>query len=265
MSSAPRAVLITTFIWIIAWTAALLIVLALPRLARRDIHFVKILKNQWKPSLSITVLYLASMLLGGRSIFNPYALAVFSQAMFGLAIAGGIPNFKALRISQALVERQHIARDVFASLLVTLGMVVPAVLVGTIGLSIGRSIFGEIAQTNQAQASFTGNLASAFFLFLAGSGIAEETPYRLFLVSALWRWTRRPGLAILISALVFGLYHLTPLDGLYQTFWLFPISQVLASTLIGIIWGYLYRWRGYESAVLAHTLSNWLPILIFAR
>ena len=265
MSSTPRAVLITTFIWIIAWVAALLIVLALPRLARRDIRFVAILKSQWKPALSITVLYLASMLLGGRSIFNPYALAVFSQSMFGLAIADGITDFKALRISQALAQNQRIASDVFTSLLVTLGMVVPAILAGTIGLSIGKSIFGEIAQTSQAQASFTGNLGSAFFLFLAGSGIAEETPYRLFLVSALWRWTRRPGLAILVSALVFGLYHLTPLDGLYQTFWLFPISQVLASTLIGIIWGYLYRWRGYESAVLAHTLSNWLPILIFAR
>lgn len=265
MTETPRVVVIATLAWVAAWLIALLLALALPNIFKRRLPFVEVLKKQWKASLLIAGLYLASTLLGGRSLLNPYALAVFSQAMFGLAIACGIPDFKALRIGQDLVQRQRIVSDVFVSLLLTLGIVVPAILVGTIGLSIGRSIFGEIAQTSQAQASFTGDLASGFFLFLAGSGIAEETPYRLFLLSALWRWTRRPGLAILLSALIFGLYHLTPLDGMYQTFWLFPVSQVLASTLIGIIWGYLFRWRGYESAVLAHTLSNWLPILIFAR
>jgi membrane protease YdiL (CAAX protease family) len=265
MTGTPRIVIITTLIWIAAWVASLLVVLALPHLTRRHIQFVEDLKAQWKPSLWVAGIYLGSTVLGGRSVLNPYVLAVFCQAMFGLAIAQRIPGYQALRMSQALVHKRQIGRDFFGSLLVTLAVVVPAILVGTIGLSIGRSIFGEISRTAEAQAPFTGNLASAFFLFLAGSGIAEETPYRLFLVSALWRWTQRPGLAIIASALVFGLYHLTPLDGQYQTFWLFPISQVLASSLIGIIWGTLYRWRGYEAAVLAHTLSNWLPILIFAR
>jgi membrane protease YdiL (CAAX protease family) len=265
VTETPRIVIITTLIWIAAWVAALLVVIALPRLTRRRIAFVEELKAQWKPSLGIAGVYLGSTLLGGRGILNPYVLAVFCQAMFGLTIASGIPGCQALRMSQALIHKRQIWRDLFGSLLVTLLVVVPAILVGTIGLSIGKSIFGEVNQTAQAQAPFTGNPAATFFLFLAGSGIAEETPYRLFLVTALWRLTRRPGLAIVASALIFGLYHLTPLDGQYQTFWLFPISQVLASSLIGVIWGYLYRWRGYEAAVLAHTLSNWLPILIFAR
>jgi membrane protease YdiL (CAAX protease family) len=264
MAETPRVVIIANLVWVMAWTAALLLSLALPRLLRRSIPFVVVLKVQWKTSLCIAGVYLGSTLLGGRGILNPYVLAVFCQAMFGLAIAQGIPDFQALRMSQALIHRDYIGRDFFASLLVVAVIILPAILVGTIGLSIGRSIFGEVSRTIQAQAPFTGNLGSAFFLFLAGSGIAEETPYRLFLVSLIWRWSRRPGLAITVSALIFGMYHLTPLDGQYQTFWLFPISQVLASTLIGIIWGYLYRWRGYESAVLAHTLSNWLPILIFA-
>lgn len=261
----PRTVIITTLIWIAVWVAASLVVLALPRLTRRRIAFTEDLKAQWKPSMVIAGAYLGSTVLGGRGILNPYVLAIFCQAMFGLAIAKGIPDCQALRMSQALIHNRGIGRDFFGSLLMVFLVVVPAILVGTIGLSIGRSIFGEINRTAQAQAPYTGNLAATFFLFLAGSGIAEETPYRLLLVSALWRWTRRPGLAILVSALIFGLYHLTPLDSQYQTFWLFPVSQVLASSLIGIIWGSLYRWRGYETTVLAHTLSNWLPILIFAR
>jgi membrane protease YdiL (CAAX protease family) len=93
--------------------------------------------------------------------------------------------------------------------------------------------------------------------------MAEETPYRLLFLSLIWMLTKRRGLAIFGSALLFGAYHLTPLDGMYQTFLQFPVSQFLASTLIGIVWGYLFVRRGYETTVLAHTLSDWLPMLIF--
>jgi membrane protease YdiL (CAAX protease family) len=51
---------------------------------------------------------------------------------------------------------------------------------------------------------------------------------------------------------------------MYRTFLQFPASQFLASVLIGIVWGYVYVKRGYETAVLAHTFSDWLPFLIFA-
>jgi membrane protease YdiL (CAAX protease family) len=50
---------------------------------------------------------------------------------------------------------------------------------------------------------------------------------------------------------------------MYQVFLQYPISQFLASTLIGMIWGVLYVRRGYETAVLSHTLSDWLPLVIF--
>jgi len=71
-------------------------------------------------------------------------------------------------------------------------------------------------------------------------------------------------LAIAASAVLFGAYHLTPLDGMYRTFWQFPVSQFVASTLMGIVWGIVYVKRGYETAVLAHTLSNWIPFMLFS-
>mgnify|MGYP001573717490 CR=1 FL=1 len=30
-----------------------------------------------------------------------------------------------------------------------------------------------------------------------------------------------------------------------------------------MVWAYVYVKRGYETAVLAHTLSNWLPVAVF--
>jgi hypothetical protein len=134
MTETPQTVIITTLAWIALWTAALLLALALPSIFRRSVPFVEVLKKQWKASLCIAGVYLASTLLGGRGIFNPYVLAVFSQAMFGLAIAQGIPNFQALRMSKTLLQRRKIADDFFAGLLVAAVVVVPAIVVGTRGI-----------------------------------------------------------------------------------------------------------------------------------
>ncbi len=101
-----------------------------------------------------------------------------------------------------------------------------------------------------------------FFYFLAGAGIAEETVYRLVIVSLVWGLSGRRWLAIGVSGLLFGAYHLTPLSGMYLTFWQYPLTQFFSSALIGMVWAYLYIRRGYETAVLAHTLSDWLPIAV---
>jgi hypothetical protein len=50
---------------------------------------------------------------------------------------------------------------------------------------------------------------------------------------------------------------------MYRTFWHFPISQFIASTLIGLIYGFLFTKRGYETALLGHTLSDWIPLMFF--
>jgi hypothetical protein len=51
---------------------------------------------------------------------------------------------------------------------------------------------------------------------------------------------------------------------MYRIFWQFPVSQFLASTLIGAVWGYAFVRRGYETAVLGHTLSDWIPFMLFS-
>lgn len=64
----------------------------------------------------------------------------------------------------------------------------------------------------------------AFFQLLAGAGMFEETLFRLVILTFVWWVTGRKWLAILLSALAFGAYHLSPLDSFYLTFWHYPMS-----------------------------------------
>jgi membrane protease YdiL (CAAX protease family) len=100
-------------------------------------------------------------------------------------------------------------------------------------------------------------------VLLSGSGIAEETPFRLVLLSTIWKVAKRKWPAIVLSALVLGAYHLTPLSGMYRVFRKYPVSQFSALMLIGLVWGYLFTKRCYETSVLGHAFSNWLPLMVF--
>jgi membrane protease YdiL (CAAX protease family) len=181
-----------------------------------------------------------------------------------LGIAGSIEGWQPLPVSNAFVQRKQIVREVVVMVVLAVTAAVAAVLIGSVGLNIGQQLFGENNFTNQAANSLSPNKWQAFFLFLSGSGIGEETPFRLVVLSLIWKVTKRKWLAIVLSALIFGAYHLTPFDSMYRMFWQFPISQFTAGTLIGLVWGYLFTRRGYETTVLGHTLSNWLPLMLFA-
>jgi membrane protease YdiL (CAAX protease family) len=82
-------------------------------------------------------------------------------------------------------------------------------------------------------------------------------------VSLVCRWTNQPWLAIAISGVLFRAYHLIPLSGMYLTFWQYPLTQFFNSVFIGMVWASIYIKRGYETAVLAHTFSDWLPAAVF--
>jgi membrane protease YdiL (CAAX protease family) len=244
------------------WSAGTGLVLAFGQRWPRLRGFRTCMLEQWKPALGISLLYLLATGLGGRSLVNPYALAVFCEAMVGLALARGISGFEPLPVVQTFFARKGRLKEIGLVLLYAFLGAVVGIILGSVGLSIAQSIFHETYQTSGLTQNFAPGFWQAFWLFLAGAGIAEETLYRLVLVSLFWRLTGRSGWAVILSALVFGIYHLTPLSGMYRTFWQFPISQFLASVLIGLVWGWLFVRRGYGTSVLAHTLSNWLPMAL---
>jgi len=267
MNQTPPEVITATLIFITFWLVTVLVILIAGRYYPGLGGFRDRMISKWKPALAIAGLYIISTGLGGRSILNPYVVAIFCQALVGLTLASSIERYEPLPVANALFRRQKAVKQVVLLLVISLVAVVPALLIGTIGLDIGKHIFGEANYTQQATSTITAPTANKwafFFLFLAGAGIAEEAIYRLVCLSLIWKLTNRKRLAILLSAVLFGIYHLTPLNGMYLTNWQFPISQFIASTLIGLVWGYLFVKRGFGTAVLGHTLSDWLPLMLFA-
>jgi membrane protease YdiL (CAAX protease family) len=266
METIPTAVTTAVLISIGVWLLIVLVILVGGSFhpAVRNCRSQMLLK--WKPALVITVIYLLSRGLGGVPILDLTAVAIFCQVMLGLAIAVNIEGFEPLTVANAFRHKQNISGQVILLLVISVLMAGLALIAGSLGLDVARWVFGE---TNFTQAAAS-NLSSAapnkwmfFFLFLSGSGIGEETPFRLVFLTLIWKVSGRKWLAIVLSALVFGVYHLTPLNSMYLIYWQFPISQVVAGTLIGLVWGYLFTRRGYETVVLGHTLTNLIPMMLF--
>lgn len=245
-----------------------LVLLAGRRWKRARIFCEKML-NQWKAALSIALIYLVAFLLGTG--FTPGmfltgvtgTIGMFCLSLIGLTLARSIGLFEPLPVTQSLKERQHLLSRLVWALGVALLAVPVAILLGSIGTGIGHVVFHETIPENLGSSLFPLSKWRVFFQLLAGAGMIEETLFRLVILSLVWWVTGRKWLAILLSAVAFGAYHLSPLDSFYLTFWHYPISQFLSSTFIGILWGWVYTWRGYETAVLSHTLSDWLPFALF--
>ena len=263
MRQTPPDIVAAALAYIAFWLIAVLAILGAGRRWPAAGRFRGQVLAQWKPALVIAAVYLLGAAIGGQKLLNPYAIAIFCQALIGLAIAGSLAGFKPLPVVDSIRRREGILREVALLLAIAVAVVAPVLLIGSIGIDIGRQVFGEGNYTQQAADTLPMNPWQAFFALLSGAGIAEETPYRLVLVSLLWKVSRRKWLAIILGALAFGAYHLTPLNGMYRIFWQFPVSQFSASVLIGLVWGYLYTRRGYETVVLGHTFSDWLPMLLF--
>jgi len=264
MKQTPPEVAIATLSFMAFWMITVFVILIAGQYHPAIRNFRNQMISKWKPALVMAVLFVVGIGLGGGGFLNPYAIAIFCQALIGLAIASNIEGFQPLPVTNAFVQRKQILLQIVLLVVISVAVVVPALLIGTIGLDIGRQIFGEADYTSEAANTLPPNKWLTFFSLLSGAGIAEETPYRLVLLSLIWKVTKRRWPAIILSALVFGAYHLTPLSGMYRIFWLFPVSQFIASTLIGLVWGYLFVKRGYETTVLGHTFSDWLPLMLFA-
>jgi membrane protease YdiL (CAAX protease family) len=230
----------------------------------------QVLLPHWRPALAIALLFAGALLLGqgvsangllGVAVMAP---AVWCQAIVGLALARSIPKFEPLPVARAVQTRNHVLRHVAVMLMVAFAVVLATVAASILGTNVAHSLLGEtVPQTNSAS-FFSGNKALTFFTLLAGAGIFEETLFRLVVLSLIWQLTRSRWVAIVLAAVAFGAYHLTPLDSFYLTFWQHPWTQFLSATFSGLVLGVVYTWKGYETAVLGHTLSDWLPLLLIA-
>jgi hypothetical protein len=283
MAGTPLEVAVTTVAFYGAWVVGVATVYALarreaavtlrPALAGMPVSYAGTapgrwtgwnhrLWEQWQPAAVLAGLYFTASLVLGR--LNPIAIGVFCQALVGLAVARSIPGFEALPIVRAIREHKHVVRAVL--LMIVLGAVanVAAKVLGGAGLGTG-AMFGEHDYTRQAASSFHVNAFQAFFALLGGGGVAEEVMFRLLGLTIVWKLTGKAWMGVIAGAILFAAYHFTPLDGLYRTFWQFPIGALASNVLVGGVWGILYVKRGLETAIAGHTLLDWFTFVAFVR
>jgi len=232
------------------------------RWSRRAAALRQKLRAGWKPALGIALVYLVAALYSGQDVLTAavMAAAVFCQALIGLALARDVRGFEPLPVTRAIRRWERPWRSTGWMIGISVLLVPVSLAIGFGGLQIGEHLFNEVRPNVESMEAFSGGAVQAFFMFLSGAGIAEEIVYRLVLLCLFWRLTRRAHVAVFLSALLMGAYHLTPLTSMQDEFLTYPVSQFLAAFFISVLWGYVFIRRGFETVVLTHTLTDWAPI-----
>jgi len=134
-----------------------------------------------------------------------------------------------------------------------------------ISSSIGERAFGEATlDVEGAASSFdVGHPLALLISLMIGAGLFEELLFRLGLLTLIWTLTRRFWVGLVVSALAFGLYHITPLSGM-NSYLATPFTAVMTSAAMGIYMGLVYRYRGFAAAVLVHGLGDWIVVMMYA-
>ncbi|MBX4262766.1 CPBP family intramembrane metalloprotease (plasmid) [Clostridium estertheticum] len=247
----------------IFWVLIVLAVLIISKKNKRAQLFKDKMISMWKYSLVIALVGYISAVIGSGHFSSLLAvwvpLFLFCRCIVGFALAKSIQGYEPLPVTKAFIEHDHQWRKLFIMFMVGLLTTVVVVLLDQFIPTFGEN------NTTSSMSMLHLNKGLLFFIFLYGAGIAEETVYRLIFLSLIWKLTTKRWLSIVLSALLFGIYHLTPLNSMYKVYWGFPIYQFVCATISGIVFGYIYTKRGYETAVIGHTFSDWLPVLIFMK
>jgi len=263
MEQIPSESVIASRALALFWALVSSVILVAGRWHPGALGFREKMLAQWKPALVIALLHLLGAGFGGYGFFQLSSIGYFCQAMIGLALARGISDFEPLPVSQAMINGEKRTEPLYAMLVFSLAVVLAALFVNGVLVSLLSKLFGEeISSSSGFGSFFPQNALQSLLLLLAGAGIAEETTYRLVFLSLFWRLTRRPGVAVILSALLFGAYHLSPLDAVYRQLWERPLTVFTLSAVMGLFMGYVYTRHGYETAVLGHTLGDWAGLLL---
>jgi hypothetical protein len=181
---------IAGLVFIAFWLLVVLGILIAGRRWPRARAFADKMLTQWKPALGIALFALVSYALTGRGLWNLYFVAIFCQCLVGLAIARDIPNYEPLAVTQSIVRRDHPVRSIGLMVIIALLLGLAGVALGAVGIGIIRQVFRETYSARQAVGEFPFTMVQAFFYFVWGAGVAEETTFRLVSLSLLWRITR---------------------------------------------------------------------------
>lgn len=215
----------------------------------------------YKTATLVTIVSYLCFLIGR---LEPFGLSdiyfisrIFIFSVIGFAIIKSINDFYPFNLSYDIFIHKRWKKIIS---LITYSLLI-AVIVFV--FSVVRSIFIPINNSDSIiEVLSQKNKFELYFTFLAGAGISEEIIFRVVLLSLIYKITNKKWFSILVSSLIFGIYHLTPFNSLYLIHLEAPLETFIYTSLAGIIYGYFYMKKGCETAVLGHTLANWLPVLI---
>lgn len=225
-------------------------------------EFTKTVFSHWKMASIITIIYFLSFNIGAglSAISLIWSTGVFCQSLVGLTVSNSLVDFQPFPIVTQISFRWKF----FRSCMIMVGIAVIAsitiMITYSISAGVGR-IFRESVNQNNVTGLLPENGFKAFFATLAGAGIMEGITYRLIVLSFMKKLIKSRFLAILVSAIIFALYHFTPLNMMYRTYWQMPVTEFVYVLLGACIIGFIYLKRGFETSVLSHTLADLIPLL----
>ncbi len=176
--------------------------------------------------------------------------AVMSALSYGVAGLAMLPSARpVLREAKKRMALSHLRRERPRNYIIALLVSCCAVL----GLNLLFDLTGIIDNSAAYQAVAAGQLSASLAVGLICYGIisplAEELVFRGIVYNELKRSYRLP-LAMLISALLFGLYHMNPVQG-------------GSGFIMGLLLAYLYEYFGsFLWPVLVHMLANSLAYIL---
>lgn len=244
------------------------IIIACLRKHPKLVNFWAGMVRQKQAAAILTLIYLITTIISlaslGTNLPNILVSIVlncmymFCLTMLGLGFAIQI---------DAGFEPLHLRRGTKAISRILIGAFILLALSGLINVLLGRGLIalgvtGPTETTSGLELFQKFSLTEIFFMLLGGAGIAEEVIYRLFVMTGLWYLLKRPSLAILFSAILFGFYHLSPLSALYLTFWKYPVYQFITTFFFGLAAAWIYQKKGLEAAILGHTLGDFIGAVI---
>lgn len=229
--------------------------------------FQRLLKKSLLPALVISLLYFLGQAIGTLRLDSilpslPGTVLIFCLAALGLTFAKSCPGYEPLPAVACFERKSGRLRKLGSVLLFSAFLAVALFVVAAITPMFFR-LFHEPDLRRQAASSLpAANKFVAFPLLLAGAGIAEESMFRLFFQSLFRLIFKRGWATIILSALFFALYHLSPVNAMYQVYWQFPLSQFCSVFLSGLVLGVFYEKLGFETTVLGHTFSDYIGVLL---
>ncbi len=193
------------------------------------------------------------------SFQNTLIDAFYSGFMvFSLGVLGSITSQNTLKRDWTILERDNLSINASAiTSIIIVGYSLGVIFLGYITLFY--LIGGHFFHIWMVPSTRYANFLSTFFPFLypltfsLEAALGEEFMFRMFLITFLLKYTKKPYVALLISALLWGFAH--------STYPVFPVYiRAIELTIFGYFMGWVFIKYGIEAVIIAHYTMDALLI-----